>query len=466
MKRYRLFFCFLLSIVMVISMVQNIHAETTSIVSEYLTEEGKNLYESGNADEALKSFSKAILADPNNEEAKEYLKEMGIEEGLYNQPISPTQRIINLKGEVDNRKEEILDLEIKKNEQDIKYNQMRGELTSENTKLRQTAESQKGKIENLNLEVHVVKSDLKHTAEKNGKTINKLKNYSKDQKRQVDMLMRMARKHLNVIDGQGDLIEERNEDVNNLHQHVVLVKNQSLQEISINEELMHRKVEGHKKRISDLRKEVKRISGTKNKHRQKARLCKRQLEKFNRSLKNQENKLEELEDTILLKDLALLRKEKSSLRQKEDLDAATQELAYITQKIDHRPEIDEMFAVDQQEEILDRIQLLKHRDKSIAVLKEKLVDAIKKIKMLERDSSGVDSADMRKLRREINNIREELRGKDVSLLEKNTEYDVLEERLMDAKERLGFVEKIIEEKDEEIDGLKSELIQIRDNCIR
>ena len=58
-------------------------ADTTNEGSDYLVEIGKMYFDKGQKEDAAHEFSKALLLNPENLDAKKYLNQMGLKEGLY-----------------------------------------------------------------------------------------------------------------------------------------------------------------------------------------------------------------------------------------------------------------------------------------------------------------------------------------------------------------------------------------------
>ena len=75
-------FAFFICCVSVLLLPRPARAQMTSLVAQNLVAEGKNYYASGDYAKAIHEFSKALLADPNNEEAQHYLNGMGMDVGL------------------------------------------------------------------------------------------------------------------------------------------------------------------------------------------------------------------------------------------------------------------------------------------------------------------------------------------------------------------------------------------------
>lgn len=76
------------------------HIQEDNTVASSLVDLGKSFYQEGNRKEAIHEFSKALLVDPYNKEAKEYLKKLGLKSGLYQ---GVKTEITDLVGKLDHR---------------------------------------------------------------------------------------------------------------------------------------------------------------------------------------------------------------------------------------------------------------------------------------------------------------------------------------------------------------------------
>ena len=74
MKGIRVLFLAVGCIYFILGFVCLRQAQGDSTIAEYLSQQGKVLYEKGNISDAIHQLSKALLVDSNNKLAKEYLK--------------------------------------------------------------------------------------------------------------------------------------------------------------------------------------------------------------------------------------------------------------------------------------------------------------------------------------------------------------------------------------------------------
>lgn len=88
--------------------------DVRKIGADFLIDLGKKYHEAGDAQEAVHEFSKALLIDPNNAEAKKYLAEYGLSEGLYKPAKLKNSERISLGDQVNGFTQKISELEVDK----------------------------------------------------------------------------------------------------------------------------------------------------------------------------------------------------------------------------------------------------------------------------------------------------------------------------------------------------------------
>jgi len=98
--------------------------------SDFLVEVGLNYLEQGRTEDAMHEFSKALMLNPDNQEAIELLNEMGLEEGLYTNVKTRTSEISELAGSIKTYKDMVADLEKQKQDIETKFAQLKTEQNS------------------------------------------------------------------------------------------------------------------------------------------------------------------------------------------------------------------------------------------------------------------------------------------------------------------------------------------------
>ena len=88
---------------------QNLEAasSTTKDAADYLVEVGEMALRGGNAQDAIHEFSKALMIDPDHQEAKAYLRQFGLKAGIYTGAVTRESRLADLAHGVRRHKKDI-----------------------------------------------------------------------------------------------------------------------------------------------------------------------------------------------------------------------------------------------------------------------------------------------------------------------------------------------------------------------
>ena len=128
-----------------------------NLISTDLVELGKEYYQAGDYSRAIHELSKALLADPADEEAKKYLNKMGLKDGVYHQDKTPIDKIADLSNEVVNYQQQLSDLE----QANVQHLQAKEALEQQNASLQESASSQNTENEILRRKLDQAHDDIK-----------------------------------------------------------------------------------------------------------------------------------------------------------------------------------------------------------------------------------------------------------------------------------------------------------------
>ncbi len=109
-----------------------------------------------------------------------------------------------------------------------------------------------------------------------------------------------------------------------------------------------------------------------------------------------------------------------------------------------------------QQEVVYQQWILRH-DKLVTKLKEKLLQAKEQMNYLGRYDIKLSDQKMAALKEQLAAVKKQLNGQEGSANQKFDDYAAKEQRLKDVQERLEMVEKILGEKDEQIQDLEKQL---------
>jgi len=419
-------------------------AKSRSNISNYLTDEGKKYYKKGDTSSSIHNFSKALLVDPGNDTARDYLRKMGLENGIYNPQEPPVMRIALLGQQVRSYQDKVNDLSRINQEQAAVCD----ELGSDNDTLCRAVHTKQGEVEQLNTQLNLVEDQRTQDRAMDQKTIQHLEDDLNDHEQQLDSYGRVIRKHSRVIDQQGQYLNQKDEKINNLNKEVIFVKTDSLNDYADYQRRLLRQSSQYKDEILALQQK---LSGIHTDDVQGRQDVQDEIAALEGLLHKKEQEVTDLKDQVLVKDLKLAKAEKRMID--EALGGEVTKFAYA-------------YAPDQP--VAGQAELMRKKDGHIAQLKEKLVSLMQRLDTLEKGSgaSGATPEEISVLKQEIQSMKDQLAKKDVSLRQKDSDFELMQERLADAQEQISLVQDAASEKDTAIKELEQELIQMRDQCVR
>lgn len=161
-------------------------AESANIMTEYLVKIGKIYYDEGNFVSAIHEFTKAVMIDPNNEEAQYYLKKLGAEGGYFGRSEKRVIEINRLAGEIERYKKALAVLE----KENRRKEKVARSLEADKEALRQVVSAKDTENENLRQEITRVQKDFKTQSEKDRLAIARIQKAATEKTRQIDRLNR------------------------------------------------------------------------------------------------------------------------------------------------------------------------------------------------------------------------------------------------------------------------------------
>ncbi len=198
-----------LSLVGVMCFGQQAFADTKNEGSKYLTEIGINHLEKGEYEAAAHEFSKALMLDPGNVQAKMKLNEMGISHGLYAGAQTRSSQMVDLSQHVIQYKQQVARLMLEKREMMAKFQELL--LERDTVIVKSRAEKLEKEILTQELEKMAQKNQEQHDAhvrqieDIEGMYVNKVNNMRND----IDYHTTMARRVR--LDQKARVLEDKEE---------------------------------------------------------------------------------------------------------------------------------------------------------------------------------------------------------------------------------------------------------------
>lgn len=156
MKRNNSIICVLLSLFVCFSMVKVSFARDNRSPDDFLVETGEYYLRKGDGETAIHEFSKALMINPDNEKAKEYLKMTGMEKGLYSGVVGYESHFGELNRHVKDYERQVLNLQAEKSKLRGKY----VDLVNDRKRLYESNLYKSNRIVQLEQKMENIKSQL------------------------------------------------------------------------------------------------------------------------------------------------------------------------------------------------------------------------------------------------------------------------------------------------------------------
>ncbi|MCK5580074.1 MAG: tetratricopeptide repeat protein [Candidatus Omnitrophica bacterium] len=400
----------------------------TSLVAQYLVAEGVHYYRQGEYANAVHEFSKALLLDPNNEDAQRYLNELDINAGLlYGKKKTRSLR----SGRLDRRPEwyekRIAALEKKhkrrvnvtlsiKEEQEALQKKV-DEKRKENASLRQEVKQIKKKYQSLSAKDRVLlESTAKMAQEKEEEATGLHAELGTAKDKLVRKLAMIAEK-----DKQIEAIER------NLKQKISTVQEEVQESIKKKEVLLH---------------EVKAANVRKDKQ---VTNLKKEIESLERAVIEKANKLKEKEEKV-----ASLKKELKRLPAKHKAQLKEKDQRIKDLKEGNRQEIEKLEAED------------RHKIKELETENQQKIEELKgesqqRITSLKKDMQE----DVAKDKNMIKELRGQVSSKDKEMSRKRKAIDKLNQEIAGLKADVKNKTALIQEKDKKFKKLEASFAVVK-----
>ncbi|OGX05707.1 MAG: hypothetical protein A2Z88_05125 [Omnitrophica WOR_2 bacterium GWA2_47_8] len=372
-------------------------------IYEYYIKEGKKFYEQGDIAEAISQFNRALMMDASSQEALTYLQKLGVTIEDIQTYKSPSIEIAKLNQAIKVYKDKMSELQDKNYEQELRCEEL-----EENKRVLCEALKQQGESNSI----LAIKLGLAQEAKEQRELVDKqrigqLQEETSEQARRLELNERLSKQEVQLLDKTEDIVDEKQKKIEQLSKDVELVKGQSADAISDYERKIFDQAAYHDNEVMGLKKE---LIKTKEAHAKDNRLKSEEVSRFKGLLEDTEKELHEK--------LAMAGSGDAKIREQ-----------------------------------------LKEKDQYIAQLKEKLASVVKKVSFLERHVQSSKPEDVLFLKAQLLDIETDLNKKNDLLEEKDQALSIMQDRLNEAKERLGFVEQIVEEREGQIKELQRELKQ-------
>ncbi len=399
---------FLINLVLMVFSVVSFSAESKLVVDD-LVKEGKIFYQRGDHEQAIHEFSKALILDPDNKEAKKYLKKMGIsEKGLY-QPENPEiTRHLRQSQEIDDYKNLVNAIK----DETFHQKQLNEKLQNEQVALKDIIVKKEHRNHALKVELDGVQQE-KDAAFSKGRQ----RSYLLEQ----EELLKSQK--ISKLDTEIADLKSRLDD-----------KTREMEDKS-------KTLEGIEKRSTDLEKQLGKLIDDRIAERTKYL---KQIEELKKnSLENVEVSSDQPSNPSSVTDALTVAQMRNQMGDME------KELKFLRSQKRDLENVQAQRGVGRVKLEKQTVDMIKRKDEMIAELKSSLASARMAIADLKQNGGAGGKRIVDDLQQELNDVKGKLQEVQNEFAQKNQEYQVLADRLQDTQQRLDVVQKMLEDKERE-----------------
>lgn len=421
--------------------VQTAPVEAKSGVAEFLNDRGKKMYRQGLVEEAVREFSKALLVDPDNKTAREYLQKLGLLEEADPPPQKTVSNIADLTRRIAILEEELAYFE-NRPQQDIRQQEKalkdldvdrevlmtqlskgKEQVASLNQKLEKDAAAHDQQIRGLQMHVDLLKEYL----ERDRKELVRLRALSQsyeDSRENSEELEKAGKKIAGLTGELRRMRDELKMKADESREQTARLEKESAQKTNYEQQFaeLRKKIEAREEALARLKQDL-------NAKENKIAQYEDQIREFSGNDDLRRRRLADYEEALGAKEerIAALQKD---IEKREESASLKDQLAFLKAEYE------------------SSIELLKEKEMMIRSLAEQLA---------ELKDRQVPTAVQANVRNQLEDAKVRLLELQTALEEKDDDIAFLEERLIETEQRLELVQIIIRQKDERILSLEKQL---------
>lgn len=429
-------------------LLSNYSLAESSLIADSLLIEGKGLYAAGEYEKAIPLFSKALLIQPRNKEALEYLKKMGLNGGIYGSQKTMIDRIYDL----------IDDIELYR--QDLRALEEQSRFQVEQT---EQVKQQKQYLEELIQQKEQEKQQLMEKSEEfyavavmKGKEVAELQNVTEQKTGELVRLNTDLFETKKQLLSDREVLESRNAELTTIRKN--LDQYQKMSETQLHElKMQYEKdiLELQKKRDA-LEHEIFNVADDRDE----------KVRRFDDALRQKDAMLTLEQGRLAVTSYQLAKQEAQVLRMREQVQILyTQRQDLIKEAEALREQIrqlrqDQNFryarTADTKTKPQKLVEHIKKQDEQIIDLKAHLTRLLEEAASLQK-TDAVSEKEMAVLQDKIRALETEISDKEKELSFSKEQTASLEGRIKDYQERWDVVEEMIKDKEDRILFLEKEM---------
>ena len=475
MNKFRTNFIPLLLAILLISS-SLAYADTKKSSADYLCDYGIRLYNEGDIDTAIQEFSKALLLQPNNQLAKDYLARMGVDDGIFTGTRTTLSAVGDLSRHLADSRETITALQ-EKNEQ------MRPALervNSEKERLRAAVVQKEDALRNSHGRIVQLKSDLLDQQVQAEKQLNELGEDLTDKQGDLDQEKELSHRQLKDLSLEQLANYKKESELDDLKRGLKETKDRARQEWHSHQlqvQDLHSKLDNRDQQsdylmetIDTLKEEIKPKPEDAKTLAAEDRLLE-YIQKFSESEENlcksrscYESQISKLEDEVRQLKMTSI---ETAHDKATKLDSLENDLIDTKDKVNSlsnqllskqfQPgERDELMA--KRNELLKMEDTLAEKENQLEEQKNQLTDQQKdlaklKKQLAEAQGKSASPEKLSELKKQLVQRESQIFERDVVIKARSNDITKLKEQIADMEERLNLNQRIIQQKEEQIRSL-------------
>jgi len=426
------------------------------MIAQELVSKAKGYYDKGDYSNAIHEFNKALLADPDNEEAREYLEKMGVQGGYYGRPVNLKLKMIEqLNRDLHWYQEQMGLLE----EEKLQKEQRVRHLTEEQQGLEEAIQHKEQEKAAIEEQFEELREQSEARAAQDHALMNRIEREDERKRKQIMRLNTDLYDYKEKLQDKLAGLKEKEEQIKELDQQIKVL---SQEQLALDRDWRESELD-HEKHLAEIEQEYSVLKDT---FAQEKSRRKEEVVRLRNALRDKNLKVDYMKDRVVMAEYKLADKRSQMAyrdRKIKELRDMVDEMNQVSLQLASAGGDPTILPVEGESAFKDedeRILFVKKQDEIIADLKGRLIEAREEVAELARVDQSVDEEKMARLTKQLEALKGRLMNRNEKLDEKEEAYDLLEEQFLSTRDKLKLVEEIMTEKQLEIEDLEDQLNEI------
>ena len=413
-----------------------------SLLSDHLTDEGIEFYNQGRYDQAVHQLSKALLVDPENKLALEYLKKMGLSGGLYEPGETVLSQAGKLAGTVVSYRNWVQDLQYERDYITQEKRALQGQLENSLAALsRQQEERYRLRKENRDMQSEI-------RAKRN--RINKMQTALEEERQQIARLNADLYDLADYAEGREMVVDRATAKLDSLHESYALSQQRWQEEVIEYQDLI-----AEMDRRRNLEKEEYLLA--QNRYQQEINALRKRLKQATAEKRAAVEQLLVIAQKLNFIDGEIAERDITARDVRDSIDAIKIEMDALTPP--GAPAAPATGDIPGAREA-GNARPAGQRDRLVEDLQSQIEEAHKKLDAVVTGPIKDSSLSVAALKEQLAETSRQLEETRHLLEEKDADYEALKQKLKDTQERLHIVEELLKEKEDQLKQLEDQLTGI------